>query len=280
MRRTSATGYAYPSTIVKTVTENGTTKTETTAYTYDMLLGLAESITDDDGNVTRFEYDKLGRPTRIIYPKYSVYTSYGNKNNELFPVENISYTTVLKDNYGNTLTSDEDLLCQRIINELTYYITTDTTPVYPTDEELSGHSYTYKDAKINLYMGTGELIESKVIDTINGTAAYVTTSYVYDSDANAQVDAETGGIYYYLYNRHGDVVQIVDTNGNIKNSYDYDVWGNFLKKEETIENSITYFGQTFDEETGLYYLRARYYDPTTGRFTQQDPATVEFYTTR
>ena len=39
-----------------------------------------------------------------------------------------------------------------------------------------------------------------------------------------------------------------------------------------MHNPFTYFGQTYDEATGLYYLRARYYDPTTGRFTQQDPA--------
>ena len=32
------------------------------------------------------------------------------------------------------------------------------------------------------------------------------------------------------------------------------MWGNFLKKEETIENHFTYFGQTYDETTGLYYL--------------------------
>jgi len=82
----------------------------------------------------------------------------------------------------------------------------------------------------------------------------------------------TGKSYYYLYNGHGDVVQIVDTSGNIVNQYDYDVWGNFITKEETITNHFTYFGQTFDETTGLYYLRTRYYDPTTGRFTQQDPA--------
>ena len=87
-----------------------------------------------------------------------------------------------------------------------------------------------------------------------------------------KIDALTDNSYYYLYNGHGDVVQIVDTSGTIKNTYDYDVWGNFLKKEETIENHFTYFGQTYDETTGLYYLRARYYDPTTGRFTQQDPA--------
>ncbi len=67
-------------------------------------------------------------------------------------------------------------------------------------------------------------------------------------------------------------MQITDTQGNIKNTYDYDVWGNFLEKNETIDNPFTYFGQTYDEVTGLYYLRARYYDSTTGRFTGQDPA--------
>ena len=51
---------------------------------------------------------------------------------------------------------------------------------------------------------------------------------------------------------------------------EYDVWGNFIEKNETIDNPFTYFGQTYDETTGLYYLRARYYDPSTGRFTQQD----------
>ncbi len=86
----------------------------------------------------------------------------------------------------------------------------------------------------------------------------------------AKIDKTTNKSYYYLYNGHGDVVQIVNTSGAIKNTYDYDVWGNFLKKEETIKNHFTYFGQTYDETTGLYYLRARYYDPTTGRFTQQD----------
>ena len=63
----------------------------------------------------------------------------------------------------------------------------------------------------------------------------------------------TDDSYYYLYNGHGDVVQIVDTSGAIKNTYDYDVWGNFITKQETIDNHFTYFGQTYDETTGLYY---------------------------
>ena len=99
------------------------------------------------------------------------------------------------------------------------------------------------------------------------------THYIWGPDrVLAKIDNTTNTSYYYLYNGHGDVVQILDTSGTIKNTYDYDVWGNFITKQETIDNHFTYFGQTYDETTGLYYLRARYYDPTTGRFTQQDPA--------
>ena len=99
------------------------------------------------------------------------------------------------------------------------------------------------------------------------------THYIWGPDrVLAKIDKTTNTSYYYLYNGHGDVVQILDTSGTIKNTYDYDVWGNFITKQETIDNHFTYFGQTYDETTGLYYLRARYYDPTTGRFTQQDPA--------
>ena len=109
--------------------------------------------------------------------------------------------------------------------------------------------------------------------TYTENVMYPVTQYIWDPDrVLAKIEAVTRNTYYYLYNGHGDVVQIVDTSGTIKNAYDYDVWGNFLKKEETIENHFTYFCQTYDETTGMYYLRARYYDPTTGRFTQQDSA--------
>ena len=57
------------------------------------------------------------------------------------------------------------------------------------------------------------------------------------------------------------------------NNYTYDEWGNILESNETISNPFKYAGEVYDEETGLYYLRARYYDPSTGRFLNED--TVE-----
>ncbi len=78
--------------------------------------------------------------------------------------------------------------------------------------------------------------------------------------------------YYYLYNAHGDVTAIVDETGNILNSYEYTPWGEISAQTETVENDIKYAGEYYDEETGLIYLRNRYYDPSVRRFTSEDPA--------
>ncbi|MFE5319172.1 RHS repeat-associated core domain-containing protein [Paenibacillus sp. NPDC056579] len=75
---------------------------------------------------------------------------------------------------------------------------------------------------------------------------------------------------YYLYNGHGDVVQTVSAAGDVENQYDYDIFGSPTLIIEQYGNAIRYAGEYLDEETGLYYLRARYYDPHLGRFISQD----------
>ncbi len=52
--------------------------------------------------------------------------------------------------------------------------------------------------------------------------------------------------------------------------YQYDAFGNLTEHRETIANRILYTGQQYDQETGQYYLRARYYNPAVGRFLQED----------
>jgi len=98
----------------------------------------------------------------------------------------------------------------------------------------------------------------------------ITATYIWGGNRLLIKKLADGTQYYYLYNGHGDVVQITDSAGNIVNSYEYDEWGNITSQTETIENEFKYAGQIYDSETGLYYLRARYYDPTTGRFISKD----------
>ncbi|MBQ9534356.1 MAG: hypothetical protein IJU78_00720, partial [Clostridia bacterium] len=74
---------------------------------------------------------------------------------------------------------------------------------------------------------------------------------------------------YYLYNAHGDVVQLADEYGNLTKTYEYDAFGN-EKNKTSDPNPFRYCGEYYDAESGSYYLRARYYNPSVGRFTQED----------
>ncbi len=75
---------------------------------------------------------------------------------------------------------------------------------------------------------------------------------------------------YFLYNGHGDVIQLTDTAGNLVKSYEYDALGNEKAPDPNDTNLFRYCGEYFDKETGTIYLRARYYDPTIGRFISED----------
>ena len=75
---------------------------------------------------------------------------------------------------------------------------------------------------------------------------------------------------YYIYNGHGDVVQLTNSSGNVIITYKYDALGNMTTGASNDTNPFRYCGEYFDTETETYYLRARYYNPSTGRFTQRD----------
>jgi RHS repeat-associated protein len=65
----------------------------------------------------------------------------------------------------------------------------------------------------------------------------------------------------------------MDGLGTVTDTYDYDAFGNLLGSTGSTANVYRYQGEALDAETGLYYLRARYYDPVAGRFLNVDPMT-------
>ena len=85
-----------------------------------------------------------------------------------------------------------------------------------------------------------------------------------------------GTDYAYLQNLQGDIVSIVDMSGTTVVEYGYDAWGKPVTTEGSMagtlgkDNPFRYRGYVWDEETGLYYLRSRYYDPSWGRFVNAD----------
>ena len=80
----------------------------------------------------------------------------------------------------------------------------------------------------------------------------------------------SNGYRYYHQNEHGDIEYITGKDGKIENAYTYDAFGNITNSTELVKNRYTYNGEQYDQVTQQYYLRARYYNPLVGRFTQED----------
>ena len=106
-----------------------------------------------------------------------------------------------------------------------------------------------------------------VLETVGGA---VTAKYI--RAMNLIASTIGGTMSYYLYNAHGDVVQLTNASGTVTKAYDYDAFGVEQNPDTNDTNPWRYCGEYWDKETGTYYLRARYYAPGTGRFTQEDPA--------
>ena len=100
--------------------------------------------------------------------------------------------------------------------------------------------------------------------------------FFYDAQNRPAVVVYNGTAYAYVKSLQGDIVAILDENGNTVVSYGYDAWGAPLwctgELAETLGKvqPFRYRGYVFDEETGLYYLRSRYYNPRWGRFANAD----------
>ena len=106
--------------------------------------------------------------------------------------------------------------------------------------------------------------------------------FSYDASGNAvSVDYSTDSgstftTYYYLRNAQNDIVKLIDGSGNTVVEYLYDSWGKAISVMGTLATTLgadqpfRYRGYVYDTETGWYYLRSRYYDPTTCRFISAD----------
>ncbi len=84
------------------------------------------------------------------------------------------------------------------------------------------------------------------------------------------VQTEDNVCYTFHQDEQGSTAFITGQDNAVENCYQYDAFGNLTEHRETIANRILYTGQQYDQETGQYYLRARYYNPAVGRFLQED----------
>ncbi len=247
---------------------------------------------DESGNITNYGYDALNRLEKVVYPDYTEAFGYDNVGNRAkrtldlpvgSQVTNYSYdernrltsliedenlTNFKYDNQGN-LTSETN---KNDTTKYTYDCFNRTTGVQKADNSYLKNFYNTEGLRdkvdengvVSKFVFDGD----SVVTELDGEDKLKAAS-VRGIELISQRDSEDN-IYYYLNNYHGDVVGLTNTLGDIVNDYSYDAFGNTIETSEQVHNRFRYSGEQFDLVTNQYYLRARFYNPVIGRFTQED----------
>ena len=165
------------------------------------------------------------------------------------------------DNNGNTVSRGSDVFAWDHRNRMT----TSVVGGVPA-------TYTYNGDGVRMSQTVGGVVTNYNVDVLAPLPVMMqdgTYSYVYGLDLISAVDG-SGSEIYYTYDGLGSVANLTDATGAVTDSYTYDVFGEIRTSSGSTSNDWLFTGEQ-EDESGLYFLRARYYDPVTGRFIGRDP---------
>ena len=261
-------------------------------YTYDTRNQLIREDREADRQTITYAYDKNGnllRKNRYEYQpdaametlasatpsETKIYRYEGNWKDQL-----TSYNgeTIAYDAMGNPTVYRGMEMGWKNSSELTEIVKDQTTIRYRYDKEGMRNRKYLSDGTTVLYqVQDGQIIGEQHLREDQEKPLYEMT-FSYDADGTLFSMNCDGKDYYYILNPTGDVIALVDTGWNTVVSYAYDSWGNVTAIEGDQDlgkkTPLRYRGYYWDEETGLYYLASRYYDPEVGRFINADDLSV------
>ena len=116
-----------------------------------------------------------------------------------------------------------------------------------------------------LYDGMNDVEE---VDNSGNVLARYTQDQAIDQPMS---ELRSGTASNYESDGIGSVTSLTNSTGTLANSYTYDSFGKLTASTGTLTNPFQYTGRDFDAETGLFFFRARYYYPGTGRLISEDP---------
>ena len=156
------------------------------------------------------------------------------------------------------------------LNQLIGFTDGETTASYKYNADGLRTSKTVDGKTINhIWDGNKQI----VVD-MDDSDWYSAEVYVRGTNLLAKFSKQSGNVktdyQYYTQNVHGDVVNLTDSTGTVAKSYKYDAFGVEQNIDDSDSNAFRYCGEYYDAETGTIYLRARYYNPSTGRFISRD----------
>ncbi len=125
-----------------------------------------------------------------------------------------------------------------------------------------------------VYDGLAILLEYDGLNTLLARYTHGPTiddPLMLERDLDSSGTFEPGERFFYHGDGLGSVTELSDSTGAVARTIVYDSYGQIAQDTGGIEQPFTYTGRELDAESGLYFYRARYYDPAAGRFLSQDP---------
>ena len=252
----------------------------TVKYTYDDLYRLTEEAVTDAVNgdrITGYEYDDVGNRLEKTDSVEGT-TNYNYDDNDRLQIEESDsvISSYKYDDAGNLVTTAVDGEIRVIYSwNSKDELSTSMTRKNGIEQTIEFEYNTDGIRVVSKADGdtTSFLIEvdqqefAQVVEEYSKLKESV-TAYTYGLDLISQKIGSSTTFYHT--DALGSSRLSTSLSGDILNSYLYDAYGNVTSQLETIENSYKYTGEPLDNILESYYLRARYYDPSNGRFLSRD----------
>ncbi len=256
------------------------------AYSYD-VNGRVVSVAELDGKTTEYVYDAVGNLSHVAYPNGShedyQYDALGNRVSVTTEGGATAYASNGMNQYfsvGSELrTYDPDGNLTAVGGDISYTFDTENQLVGASTPEgsmtygynaLGQRTLATHNAAATRYVcdpqGLGNIVAE--YDGDNNLVA----RYVYANTLLARIDA-SGNAVYYGFDGTGNTRLLTNGSGQVVGTYDYSAFGLPRGATGSTPNPFQFGGAmgVTREPNGLLYMRARYYDPSTGRFISEDP---------
>jgi RHS repeat-associated protein len=237
------------------------------AWSYDKLYRLTnENISASPGGSISYLYDSAGNRTSRSSSVSSVpTTTYSYDPNDRLNSD-------IYDANGNTTNSAGNSYGYDFENRLAYYNILGAIIAYDGDgnrvSEQVGATTTFYLVDSHNPSGYPQVLEE--LQPVNQGPTNLSCAYTYGLSLISQRQPGVS-TNFFVYDGHGSTRLLTDMSGtNVVNAFAYDAFGNMIASNTAPQTGHLYCGEQVDPNFGLYYLRARYMSPATGRFWTRD----------
>ena len=257
------------------------------AYALD-AVGNRTQVTDVSAGLTRYGYDALNRLTAWTVPSGQItsygYDAVGNRTSMTSSAGTTAYTydaddrllaagtsSFTYDGDGNRLTKTTGgttvSYAFDALNRLTAVSGGGIAAQYQYDGD--GNRFSQQAGASSYQYAVDVARRNPSVLNENGSDGNIDFQYGLTMLSGSSTTLEQ----FYQADGVGSTADVTDATDTLKASYTYDPWGKLLNPIDPLgtKDKFKFAGEALDPQTGLYYLRARYYDPTVGRFISKDP---------